>query len=260
MVKKIFSIVILASLIAPAHPFSARAITVECTTCSTAMQQVLEYATQLMEYAELVSQTEEMIKQTEMEIKNLKSLGESLFDDPLDWLLDLAHKTNELNTYRGEINVLAQIFNEVWPEQSTFAELAGANRDEIDAANAAYQKHYEEWSQAIDEHTMATFQLSGDQLKAMEDSGELHDYLENLLKKPEGNLQALQAGNSLAAVQIEEIRQLRELAATAAQSEITQQMKAEKQEEAAAAFHNAATKTDILGKGDTNEGEIRIHR
>ena len=85
----------------------------------------------------------------------------------------------------------------------------------------------------------------------MEESGELRGYLENLLNKPEGHMQAIQAGNQLAALQIQEIRQFRELAATQAQSEITQQMKQEKQEEMANEMwkqaverHNNAQKND----------------
>ena len=229
--KKVFSVAALAAMCIVGHPGSSHAIF--CSNCSTVFQQVLEYATQLKELAELVTQTQEAIKQTEMEIKNLEKLGKDLRDNPLETLLDLANKTSKLNTYRAEENVLAQIFNELFPEQSMFADLAGASASEIDAANKKYQKHYDEWSKAIDQATQATFQLSGRQLKDMEESGELRGYLENLLNKPEGHMQAIQAGNQLAALQIQEIRQFRELAATQAQSEITQQMKQEKQEEMA---------------------------
>ena len=155
--------------------------------------------------------------------------------------------------------MLAQIFNELFPEQSEFADLAGATRDEIKAANEKYQKHYDEWSKAIDQATQATFQLSGRQLKDLEESGELRDYLENLLNDPEGQMQAIQAGNQLATLQLQEIRQFRELAATQAQSEITQQMKVEKQEEAANAQHQEATKTDLLKDGPKNDKKYRLY-
>ena len=239
--KKIFSAAALAAMLIASYPHQAQAYF--CSNCSTVFQQVLEYATQLKELAELVTQTQEAIKQTEMEIKNLEKLGKDLRDNPLETLLDLANKTSKLNTYRAEENVLAQIFNELFPEQSMFADLAGASASEIDAANKKYQKHYDEWSKAIDQATQATFQLSGRQLKDMEESGELRGYLENLLNKPEGHMQAIQAGNQLAALQIQEIRQFRELAATQAQSEITQQMKQEKQEEMANEMWKKSTRT-----------------
>ena len=131
--KKVFSVAALAAMCIVGHPGSSHAIF--CSNCSTVFQQVLEYATQLKELAELVTQTQEAIKQTEMEIKNLEKLGKDLRDNPLETLLDLANKTSKLNTYRAEENVLAQIFNELFPEQSMFADLAGATAGEIEAAN-----------------------------------------------------------------------------------------------------------------------------
>lgn len=252
--KKIFSAAALAAMLIASYPHQAQAY--YCSNCSTVFQQVLEYATQLEELAELVTQTQEAIKQTEMQIKNLEKLGKDLRDNPLETLLDLAKKTSQLNTYRAEENVLAQIFNELFPEQSMFADLAGATAGEIEAANKKYQKHYDEWTKAIDQATQATFQLSGRQLKDMEESGELRDYLENLLNDPEGQMQAIQAGNQLAALQIQEIRQFRELAATQAQSEITQQMKQEKQEEMSNEMWKEAIKTDKLKNGPKNNKPI----
>ncbi|MDO5675859.1 MAG: P-type conjugative transfer protein TrbJ [bacterium] len=246
--KKVFSAAALAAMITISYPATAPAVF--CSNCSTVFQQVLEYATQLEELAELVVQTQEAIKQTEMEIKNLEKLGKDLREKPLETMLDLANKTAKLNTYRAEENVLAQIFNELFPEQSMFADLAGATAGEIEAANKQYQRHYDEWSKAIDQATQATFQLSGRQLKDMEESGELRGYLENLLNEPEGHMQAIQAGNQLAALQIQEIRQFRELAATQAQSEITQQMKQEKQEEMAEELSREFYKIDKLERPD----------
>ena len=254
--KKVFSAAALAVMLIGSYPHQAQAY--YCSNCSTWLQQALEYAAQVEELAEMVTQTQQAIKQTEMQIKNLEKLGKDLRDNPLETLLDLAKKTSQLNTYRADETLLAQIFNELFPEQSMFADLAGATRDEIEAANKKYQKHYDEWSKAIDQATQATFQLSGRQLKDLEESDELRGYLENLLNKPEGQMQAIQAGNQLAALQIQEIRQFRELAATQAQSEITQQMKQEKQEEAANAHHQEATKTDLFNAGDDNSGTIRL--
>ena len=251
--KKIFSTAALAVMLVGSYPHQAQAY--YCSNCSTWLQQALEYAAQVEELAEMVTQTQQAIKQTEMQIKNLEKLGKDLRDNPLETLLDLAKKTSQLNTYRADETLLAQIFNELFPEQSMFADLAGASASEIEAANKKYQKHYDEWSKAIDQATQATFQLSGRQLKDLEESDELRGYLENLLNDPEGQMQAIQAGNQLAALQIQEIRQFRELAATQAQSEITQQMKQEKQEEMAEEQWRNAMKTDVLKNRERNTRE-----
>lgn len=259
MMRKVFSVVALAALCA-FYPNPAKSYAFVCTNCSTNMQQALEYAAQLEELVELVTQTQEAIRQTEMQIQNLMRLGEDLRDRPLDWLMDLAKKTAELNTYRADENLLAQIFNELFPEQSEFAALAKASgRAEIEAANKKYQDHYDEWSRVIDEATMATFQVTGRQLRDLEESDELREYIENLLSKPEGHMQALEAGNQLAALQIQEIRQFRELAATQAQHQTLKEMKEEKQDEMANAQHQEATKTDKLKDGPKNEGVMPLY-
>ncbi|MDM8217269.1 P-type conjugative transfer protein TrbJ, partial [Desulfovibrio piger] len=51
----------------------------------------------------------------------------------------------------------------------------------------------------------------------------------SLLDTPEGQQQALMAGNQLAALQIQEARQLRELVATKVQSDLAGQVKKEKE-------------------------------
>ena len=207
-------------------------IPVLCENCSTEMTTEMQLIKDIQQVIELVEQTRQAIRQTEMQLKNLERMGEDLADNPLDYLMELAELTGELNTYRDEQKALAQIFNELYPEQSYFADLAAnATAEEIEAVNKKYQDHYDEWSRQIDEATMATFQVTGRQLKELEDSGELQDYLENLLRKPEGHMQALEAANQLAARQIEEIRQFRELTATQAQHQALREMKQEKLEE-----------------------------
>ena len=153
--KKVFSAAALAAMCIVGHPGSSQAF--YCSNCSSWVQQALEYATQIEELAELVTQTQEAIKQTEMDIKNIEKLGKDLRDNPLETLLDLAKKTSQLNTYRADETLLAQIFNELFPEQSMFADLAGASASEIEAANKQYQKHYDEWSKAIDQATVLSY-------------------------------------------------------------------------------------------------------
>ena len=89
----------------------------------------------------------------------------------------------------------------------------------------------------MDDSTKATFQLSGQQLKELEESGELEDYMNELLSSPDGQQKALMAGNQLAALQIQEARQLRELIATKVQSDLASQEKAEKESQMSQELH-----------------------
>lgn len=60
-------------------------------------------------------------------------------------------------------------------------------------------------------------------------------------------MRAIQAGNQLASIQIQEARQLRELMATTAQSSLAAQMKAEKEGQMEQELWRDMTKTDKLG-------------
>ena len=83
----------------------------------------------------------------------------------------------------------------------------------------------------------ATFQLSGAQLADLtEDPAAFDSYIDNLLNTPEGQMQALQSGNQLAALQLRENRQLRELMATAVQSNVQRDMRQQKEDEATEAW------------------------
>jgi P-type conjugative transfer protein TrbJ len=250
--KKLLSVAAVSlSLLVPS--FSCAFDTVYCTNCSNQFTQALERATGLDQLVQLTSQTQQQIQQTVQQIElvkraiqNTMQLPENLRSQLTSQLTSLAQRTMDLKTYRGEQNALAQVFNNLFPEQSEFADLAGAGPDQIETANRRYQEHYDNWSQAIDDSSQATFQLSGTQLKDLEDSGQLQDYINNMTSTPDGQMQALQAGNQLAAIQIQEARQFRELMATKTQSDLARDMKAEKQDEAARARWLQATKTDEL--------------
>lgn len=269
----------------------AEAKAVYCTNCTREFKEMLRHATDITEFvsqtktmleqlgidtdslaelfiqteealkqtAELVIQSEEAIKQTEMQIKNLEQLGDDIKNRPLEVLMRLAKKTNEMKTHREEANVLIQVFNELYPEQSEFADLANAGQEEIDAVNQIYQEHYDKWSEAINDATEATFQVSGDQLKELGDDGELRAYIASLLQKPDANLTALQAANDLAAIQLDESRKLRALIATQAQETAINRMKTEKLNEEAEEAARVIWKTDDLDKGDDRDRPLPLY-
>lgn len=250
---------------------SAQAYTVTCTNCSQMFTQLLDSITSSSQLASLVKQEAESMKQTieqiqqtkeaieqtiqqikmvENMVQNTLQLPETLRNELTQYLTDLGTQTAQLNTQRGEINALAQVYNAVFPEESEFtAGLTASDQAGIEAANQKYQEHYDKWSKSIDEASQATFQLSGAQLQELSNSGQLDSYINNLLNTPEGQMQAIQAGNQLAAVQINEARQFRALVATSTQSGLMSQMKAEKKDQANREWWEKTTNTEGLRDG-----------
>jgi P-type conjugative transfer protein TrbJ len=116
-------------------------------------------------------------------------------------------------------------------DTSAFKDWSSLQRANYTSRNQAIRKNLDTMSEEVDRSTKATFQLSGQQLSDLSKTGELENYINKLLSTPEGQQQALMAGNQLAALQIQESRQLRELLATRAQSDLSSQLKKEKKEQ-----------------------------
>jgi len=222
-------------------PNPGKAYTVFCTNCSTVFTQLLDRVTNVsqlqkltQQYAEDIQQTAQQIQLVQRAIQNTMQLPQTLRGQLTGQLAQLASLTSQLKTQRGDISALAQVFNQLFPEQSEFANLSAASTEaEKEAANQTWKDHQDTWSAKIDQAAQATFQLSGKQLDDLADAGELETYIQSLLNTPDGQMQAMQAGNQLAALQIQEFRQLRELMATSAQSTLTASMKKEKTDQMA---------------------------
>lgn len=217
---------------------AAPASAIYCSNCSTVFVQALDRITNLSQlstmtsqYTEDIAQTLQQVKMVQNMIQNTAALPSQLRGQLSGQLAQLASLTNQLNVKRGEQNALAQVFNTLFPDQSEFANLVGAASAQIEAANQQYQTHYENWSREVDNASMATFQVSGRQLEELQNAGMLEGYIDSLLNTPDGQMQAIQASNQLAALQIQEQRQMREMMATSAQSALAAQMKNEKQDE-----------------------------
>ena len=109
------------------------------------------------------------------------------------------------------------------------------------------QKTVDRWGENVDRSAEALFQLSGEQLRVMvTDTPALEAHIDELLSTPEGQMQALVAANTLASMQLQESRQLRELMATMSQAQLSSQMKAEKEDQLSKEQWRKATSTSLL--------------
>ena len=107
----------------------------------------------------------------------------------------------------------------------------------------------------MDDAAKSTFQLSASQLQELENSGQLEDYINRLLSTPDGQQKAIMAGNQLAALQIQESRQLRELVATKFQSDLSEQQMRQRQKQLSEEISRA--KTDFSSLNFTPKDDPR---
>ncbi|WP_298030939.1 P-type conjugative transfer protein TrbJ [uncultured Desulfovibrio sp.] len=258
MKKYALFILTLALFATPAH-----ALTVTCTNCSTNLLQVLDRITNVEQLSSMLKQYQEAVEQTRQQItmvrqnieqyenmlQNTAQLPASLVNELKNSLTRLASLSSTLRTQRGDIVALGEIFTNLFPEQALFGTLAGASPAQVEEANRRYREEWDKWAESVDQAAQATFQLSGQQLADLQkDPARFQSYIDNLLSTPDGQMKAIQAGNQLSALQVQEARQLRELMATQVQSNLASQMKSEKESQMTQEAWRETLKTNRIGK------------
>ena len=217
--------------------------TVYCTNCSDKFMQAIEKATSLeqlktlvKEYDEAIQQTAAQLQMVQQNIEQYTNMVQNTVALPKEMIRKISAEmskfgkiTGALSTMRNDVVGLGNVFDELYSAQSELKDLARMPRNMLQGGMTTYHTSWDNWSRRVDDSTKATFQLSGKQLKDLEESGELETYINELLSTPDGQQKALMAGNQLAALQIQEARQLRELLATKIQSDLASQAKTEKE-------------------------------
>ena len=257
--KRLLTIAAMLVLFAtPAH-----ALTVTCTNCSTNLIQLLDRITNVEQLSNAIKQYQEAVEQTRQQItmvrqnieqyenmlQNTAQLPANLVNELKNSLTRLANLSSTLRTQRGDIVALGEIFTKLFPEQALFGTLAGAGSEQMEEASRRYREEWDKWAESVDQAAQATFQLSGQQLADLQrDPARFQQYMDSLLSTPDGQMKAIQAGNQLSAIQVQEARQLRELMATQVQSSLASQMKMEKESQMTQEAWRETLKTTRIGK------------
>lgn len=238
----------------------AEAKAVYCVNCSERWVQDLERVTNLeqlnqmySDYKEYVQQTAHLLTNVQQNIEmitdmthNTANLPSNLLGKVYDEMTRLAQITNALNTIRADIEGTERVYDEYYKSQAQLKEIANLPNRMLTERNIAIRADIDKMGERIDEATKATFQITGSQLKDLEESGRMEDYINNLVNNADGRNEMLQAGNQLAKLQYTETRQLRELVATTVQSNLATQVRDEKQKQLAEEIYRNVINTDKL--------------
>jgi len=230
MKNKIQTTIALLSVIAFVN-VSLAGIPVTCVNCSTNFTQALEYIKDIEQLAEAVKQYEQLVQQTENAITNTMNLPSNLLPNLQSQIRVAVANVNRLNSYKADMDALYTIFTDTWPELEDIKVDGVLMKDRI----AAKQNQFKKAAEKMDNVLQSNFQLSGQQLQDLQDSGDFDSYLDDLLSTKEGRQQAIEAGNQINALTVHEMRQTRALLANYVQAqaaEVAQRQNEEKQLEA----------------------------
>lgn len=226
------SLVLLSLLNTPAH-----ARTVYCVNCSNRFMQSLDRVTNVnqlkalwKEYGESVQQTAQQVRMVQQNIEQYANMVHNTVTLPINTMNRMVGDFNRLSGYverisarTGEINSMKELYNAFYAKQSA---LKGIVNTADGTKN--YSTMWDRWSGEVDRAAEATFKLTGTQLADLRNNGELETHIRSLLSTPKGRMEAIQAGNKLAAIQIKEAQETRALMATYLQQEMAKDQKQEK--------------------------------
>ncbi|WP_415713352.1 P-type conjugative transfer protein TrbJ [Maridesulfovibrio sp.] len=238
--KLTITCIFIGAILSVTSPLPASAMTVTCVNCSDKFLQMLERITNIEQlesmyktYAEEMMQTQQQIMMVKQNIeqyvnmvKNTIRLPFAIKNSVIRDFKQLASLTMGLKETVSNIDVLDGVYDAYYPDFNSAKKLVGLPSGEV---NPKYYEYYAKWSERVDEATKATFKLSGQQLKEISESEEFDAYIDKLLNEPEGRMQALEAANRLALVQITEARKLRALMAMHIQNQAQIEQKREKE-------------------------------
>ena len=230
MKNRIQTTIALLSVIAFVN-VSMAGIPVTCVNCSTSFTQALEYVKDIEQMLESIKRYTELVKQTENAITNTINLPNNLLSNLQSQIRVAVANVNRLNSYKADMDALYTIFTDTWPELEDIKVDGVLMKDRI----AAKQSQFKKAAEKMDNILQSNFQLSGQQLQDLQDSGDFDSYLDDLLSTKEGRQQAIEAGNQINALTVHEMRQTRALLANYVQAqaaELAQKQNEEKQLEA----------------------------
>ena len=238
--KKYFCVPPLMLLLVMALPMPVRAMAVWCANCSEVWTQQIERVTNLEQLKQLMGGYHEAIRQTQQQIelvrnniqqyqnmvKNTLNLPVGLLNQVKGEFARLAQLTNQLQALKGDILAMGEVFDDLYPDLELLKNMAEGK------SGVGVKEIWTKWSRETDRASQAAFQVTGSQLKDLTENSEALDaHIDNLLSTPEGQMQAIQSGNSLAALQIKELRDLRLMMAANIQAATQARMKEEKREQ-----------------------------
>ncbi|WP_075354675.1 P-type conjugative transfer protein TrbJ [Desulfovibrio sp. DV] len=235
---------------------------VHCTNCSDTFTQSLERVTNLEKLQQVYKQVTEAIKQTEQQIelvqnnidqlenmvKNTVSLPDKIRTKILGTFQKLSSLSQSLNLQRGDASALSQIFSSTYAGTGTIRDMAKSTRETMESAAGTFDEMRKKWSEEVDRSQQAAFQESGMQIQDLEQKAtELESQLNDLLTTPDGQMKALEAGNHLATMQLQEAQKLRSLLSVSVQASVQKTMKDEKKQQIEDEAWKGALSTDKIG-------------
>jgi len=192
-----------AALVSAPRP--AYAFVVYCTNCSTVFEQELQYAKEVETAVNTAKQLETEIQQYENMLLQGLSLPQSLFAPLISSIQQIQSLYNQSRALAGNLASFDSQFRAQFQGgYDTYLAKIGQNPDYV-------QSFYKQWAQQGLDSSRTAMEVAGANVNAIPGEDQTLTTLVNQSQSAQGRLQAIQAGNQIAAQEVQQMQKLREM-------------------------------------------------
>ncbi|MFT0549130.1 P-type conjugative transfer protein TrbJ [Allopusillimonas ginsengisoli] len=187
------------------QPVQAR--TVYCSNCSTVYDQAREIAYQTKQLAEQVNIQVNTAKQYADAVRQAMTLPGRKFQDITNDLRQIAGVYNNARSLGRDAANLQAAFKDQFKGYDSYLQSVGMATDTMPT-------RYEQWSASGLDNARTAMEAAGINVSSFDNETSMLDEMLNRSSTAAGRMQAIQAGNEIAAQNVQQLQKLRDMLAT----------------------------------------------
>lgn len=185
-------------------PSPAQAITVYCTNCSTVFSQATQVAKEIETAINTAQQLETQIQQYQNMLTQGLSLPSSMFNRMTGDLQRLQSLYQQSKSLAGSLSNFDERFRNQFGDYNRYLTQSGQNPGYM-------TDNYKRWSEQGFDSMRVAMQASGQNVSAIASEDAMLSQLVARSQNAQGRMQAIQAGNEIAAQQVQQLQKLRQM-------------------------------------------------
>ncbi len=178
-----------------------------CSNCATVWQQGQQYAKELETALNTAEQLQTQMQQYQDMVKQGLALPDSMFKSVTSDLQKVSNIYSETQSIGRNVSNMDQQFHQQFPGYDSYLK-------DLDNNQTNVPDLYKKWSQEGMDNARTAMEAAGANTSTFQNEDSTLSSLINQSQTAEGRMQAIQAGNQIAAQNVQQIQKLRDLVAT----------------------------------------------
>lgn len=200
--RKLSAVALAASLAYTTAPAMVFAGPVYCTNCATRFGQASELARAVETAVNTGQQLQTQIRQYEDMIRQGLSLADTALDPIADSMRQLSDLYETGVSMAGQMSDFTSEFSDKYKDFDTFLQEAGGDPERL-------QSYYGEWANQTSASARTAMQSAGMNVNQIDGETATLSDLVNQSQNSDGRLQAVQAGNQISAMLVQQMQKMR---------------------------------------------------